>query len=154
MNQSEQTSHKLQTIGIREYCFSLSSYLPIFVPISVPMQVYRSVTTITHLYKPYPPPPIRERENLGSLSSIFFEFFFREIFFWNFFFEFFLQNSTRFFLWLWVFLRECIFWVKHFDRERFFFCKSGILWDSSILKRGFLIEHLLRDRELWDIAFL
>ena len=30
---------------------------PIFVPISMPVQVYRSVTTITHLYKPYPPPP-------------------------------------------------------------------------------------------------
>ena len=59
------------------------------------------------------PPPIQERGNLGSLSSIFFLNFF-----WG---NFFLQNFTRFFFWLWVFLREYIFWFKHFDRERFFF---------------------------------
>ena len=61
----------------------LSPYLLIFVPIclpiSVPVQVYRSATTITQVY--LPPPPIWERENLGSLSSIFFGIFFFEIFF-------------------------------------------------------------------------
>ena len=63
-NQSETTSDKLQTTQTnrhRDVLLLSAPYLhifvPIFVPISVPVQVYRSETTITHLYKPYPPPP-------------------------------------------------------------------------------------------------
>ena len=120
-NRQATNSRQPRQIGIGMYCFSPSPYLPIFVPIYLyaylraylcrlfaclcsrintkrPLRTYTSHTL---------PPPIQERENLGSLSSIFFLKFFFGIFF--------LQNSTRFFfpqgsfLWLWVFLRECIF---------------------------------------------
>ena len=68
------------------------------------------------------PPPIRERENLGSLSSIFFE-----IFFGKFFLEFFLQNFTRFFFVVVViFERVHFFELSIFDEKDSFFCKSGI----------------------------
>ena len=79
--------------------FSISPYLCAYlfaycsrIGAQRPLRTYTS---------PYLPPPILERENLGSLSSIFF---------WNFFLKFFFcRISQGSFLWLWVFLRECIF---------------------------------------------
>lgn len=70
---------------------------------------------------PLHPSPIWECENLGSLSSI----FFFEIFFGRFFFEFFLQNFHKvLFLWLWVFLRECIFELSILiEKDSFFFVR-------------------------------
>ena len=98
-------------ISISPYLhISTSSHLLICVPIYARLPVcpspslckcigaQRPLRTYTSLPLP---PPIWERENLGSLSSIFFEIFFFEIFF--------CRISRGSFLWLCVFLRECIF---------------------------------------------
>ena len=84
-NRNEPTDEARQPIpDDRYFNISISPYLHIFtppnlcaylcppacLPISVPIQAYKHVTTITQVY--LPPPPIWERENLGSLSSIFF----------------------------------------------------------------------------------
>lgn len=65
---------------------SLLSIFPIFVPIYA--RLHSRINTKRPLRRymhPLYPPPILERENLGSLSSIFFLNFFLENFFWNFF---------------------------------------------------------------------
>ena len=94
----------------------LRIFMPICLPISVPIQAYKHATTITHLYKPTPTPPIWERENLGSLSSIFF---------WNFFLNFFFAEFQKvLFCGCGYFWGSAFFWVKHFDKERFFFLQE------------------------------
>ena len=92
---------------LRAYCSRISTQRP--------LRIYTSHTL--------PPPLFRSVKILVAFLQFFFEIFFCD-FFWKFFFAefhkvlFFPQGS---FLWLWVFLRECIFRVKHFGRERFFF---------------------------------
>ena len=64
-------------------CAYLRAYLcRLFACLCSRINTKRPLRTYT---SPTLPPLIRERENLGSLSSIFFLNFFWEIFFWNFF---------------------------------------------------------------------
>ena len=74
---------------LRAYLCRLFACLCSRIPTQWPLRTYTS---------PYLPSPIWERESLGSLSSIFFWIFFREIFlafFWNFFFEFFFAEFHK-----------------------------------------------------------
>ena len=68
---------------------------------------------------PYPPSPIWERENLGSLSSIFF---------WNFFWEIFFDFFWKFFL---------IFFAEF---HKVLFCGCGYFWESAFFELSILME--------------
>ena len=68
------------------YLHSYAYFVPIYMPIPLTVQVYRSVTTITQPYKPLPSPPLFwSVESWVAFLQFFFEFFFGKFFFWIFF---------------------------------------------------------------------
>ena len=94
------------------------------MPISVPMQVYRSVTTIALVYAPPPPPLFGSVKILVAFLQFFFEIFLVD-FFLNFFWIFFAEFHKFFFVVVGIFEIVHFFELSILTEEDL--CKSGIL---------------------------